>query len=89
MDAIEAIEKAGGPTTIVNACLNRGLKVTRDQVAAWKVRNTFPKSEWTGETSVVGVICELIKAMGHDEVHPLDLCPGAGQYMDQPDSEAA
>ena len=89
MDIRKAIDLAGGPKAVATACTNRGLDVERTSVSMWKQRNALPVSEWKGTTIYAHVICDLIKAMGHDGVHPLDLCPGAGQYMQQPESEAA
>jgi len=89
MDVKTAIDMAGGATNIVTAFGNRGIILTQPQVSTWKLRNTLPKSEWFGSTSYAAVICDLISVMGYPEVSPIDLCPGAGQYMAQPDTGEA
>jgi len=89
MDTREIIEKAGGAKVIEAACHARGVKANADQITTWKARNAFPRTEWTGETSVVGVICELIRTVHRIEIYPIEVCPGAGQYMIQPEQEAA
>jgi len=89
MDVKTAIEKAGGMASVARACTDRGMAVSRQAVAKWSAGQRLPSSEWTGETSYARVICDLIKAMGHEDIDPIELCPGSGQYMNQPDSEAA
>jgi len=54
----------------------------------WRKRGRLPRTEWTGETQYARVICDLARAFGH-EIEPLDLCPGAGQYMVPPERNAA
>jgi len=89
MDIRSALIQAGSPSNISTAFQNRGIEVTPAQVTMWKQRNALPTTEWTGKTTFAPVICELIVAMGYEPVSPADLCPGAGQYMQQPTSEAA
>lgn len=84
-----AIKKAGGAKIAADACNARGVTVTAVQLRSWAFRNSFPKTEWTGETSVAGVICELIFVLRREVVSPLSLCLGAGQYMTRPEEEAA
>jgi len=89
MDIRTLIDKAGGNSNVVRACRARGIRITSNQISNWKQRNAFPASEWTGKTCVAGVICELIRAIHNEDIHPLDLCPGAGQYMQRPEDKAA
>ena len=89
MDIKTAIEKAGGNASIARACRARGMALSVQRIGNWKVRGKLPASEWTGDTSVAPVICDLIKVFSGEDIHPRDLCPGAGQYMQHPDTEAA
>jgi len=81
MDVKQAIEKADGQSTVARACVARGFEnVNRFVVHQWSKANKLPTSEWTGETQYAEVICDLLAVFGHN-VKPIDLCPGAGQYM--------
>jgi len=89
MDIATAITYAGGITAISRACANRGVIVSGQAIVMWRKRGRFPRTEWTGETQYARVICELARAFGH-EIEPIDLCPGAGQYMPPtPEKDAA
>ena len=77
----EAIEKAGGSGAIIKACASRGIDVSHQRVYNWKVRDQLPNTEWTGDTSIAPIICDLVLAVSNIDITPLDLCPGAGQYM--------
>lgn len=76
----EAIEKAGGIGIVAKACSNRGKPMTNGAVSQWRTRG-MPRTEWTGETRYARIICDLAHAIGHEDVSPIDLCPGAGQYL--------
>jgi len=79
----EAVTKAGGPTEVARACT-----LSHPTVIYWCNQNSLPMSEWRGSTQYALAICKLIKAKAHEVVHPISICPGAGQYMQQPDKEA-
>ena len=81
MEISKAIKMAGGNGAVVKAISNRGTPVSKQVVNSWRSRNRLPASEWKGETQYASVICDLIKVMCNEDVHPIDLCPGAGQYM--------
>jgi len=89
MNIREKIDMAGGLTQVARACTNKGMPVSVTYVQKWGKQNRLPPSDWLGTTQYAAVICDLIKALGREETHPLDLCPGAGQYMQQQDAKAA
>jgi len=76
------IEKAGGMVPVARAC---GL--TRQAVFQWLEVNRMPLSEITGRTRYAKIIAKMAKENGHNFT-PHDLCPGAGQYMQQYEEEA-
>jgi len=89
MDIKTALDLAGGQSRFAYACKSRlGIEITRSAVNAWACKNKLPNSEWTGKTQYSVLICDLANAFGHN-ITPIELCPGAGQYMSQPDEEAA
>ena len=71
----EAIKKAGGKGQVARIC-----NVTWQSVSRWERAGKLPASEWTGETQYARLICEQARLL-RSEIDPLDLCPGAGQYM--------
>ena len=91
MDIQTVIKRAGGVGAIAKAIKNRlpNQTITPQAIINWRARGQLPRTEWTGETRYAEVICDLLKAMGYDDVHPIDLCPGAGQYMEKPKEKAA
>jgi len=88
MDTQTAIEKAGGFSTVSVACTNRGLKVSPQGVAKWSKQNRLPWSEYAGTTQYAQIISDLALANGH-AIYPSDICPGAGQYQEQPKEKVA
>ena len=75
MKVKELIIKSGGQTLVGKIC-----GVSRQAVSNWVACNSLPNSEWTGKTNYAVKISQQAKMLGH-EIHPLELCPGAGQYM--------
>ncbi len=81
MDIKEAIKQAGGASVVARACSAKLSKpITRFAVYRWVKNNKLPSTEWNGSTQYASTISALAKMLGHD-IHPLELCPGAGQYM--------
>jgi len=93
MDIKTAVDKAGGYSAVAtahNIDLQPGDRaLTKQAVYGWVTKGRLPATEWTGETQYALTICQQIKAMNNEHVHPLDLCPGSGQYMEQPRENAA
>jgi len=83
MDIKKAIELAGGKGQVARIC-----DVTWQSVFRWEKAGKLPFSEWTGETEYARLICAQADLLRH-KIDPLEICPGAGQYMANPDSEAA
>ncbi|WP_167632483.1 hypothetical protein [Mariprofundus ferrooxydans] len=65
-----------------------GCGVTNQAIQLWLSNGRLPLSEITGKSSHAKIIAEMASANGH-EINPIDLCPGAVQYMQQPTEEAA
>jgi len=81
MDIKEAIKQAGGASVVARACSAKLPKpITRFAVYRWIKKNKLPSTEWNGATQYASTISTLAKLLG-SQIHPLDLCPGAGQYM--------
>ncbi|MCF7821861.1 MAG: helix-turn-helix domain-containing protein [Mariprofundaceae bacterium] len=83
MDIKKAIELAGGRQAVSEKC-----GVTNQAIQLWLSNGRLPLSEITGKSNHARVIAEMAAGNGHN-IDPIDLCPGALQYMQQPDSEAA
>jgi len=81
MTVTETIKLAGGQTVVA-----RLLGVKRQAVHKWCNAGRLPMSEWTGRTRYAEKIANLAQLLGHD-LSPLDICPMAGQYMVEADSE--
>ncbi len=88
MDTKKAIEYAGGPSAVADAISRRIKTISKQAVMAWSDKNSMPGSEFTGKTTYAQVIADLAVARGYD-ITPLMICPGAGQYMQQPEGKAA
>ncbi len=88
MELHKAIKMAGGFSAVADAIRRRIKPITSQAVYAWAVKGSLPNSEYRGETSYAVVICELARARGFN-LTPFDFCPGAGQYMDVPEKDAA
>jgi len=58
-------------TDFCNAC---GFSI--ELFSNW-IRRGMPASEWTGKTQHAAKIAEVLQ----HEISPLEICPGAGQYM--------
>ena len=81
MDIKEAIKQAGGASVVARACSAKLPKpITRFAVYRWVKNNKLPSTEWSGTTQYAFTIAALAKILGH-KIQPIDLCPGAGQYM--------
>jgi len=83
MDIKTHLENAGGQSEVARAC-----SLTRQAIGQWVELNRLPYSEIAGRTRYAAIIAKMAQANGHD-VTPLDICPGAPQYMPAPASEAA
>ena len=75
MNIKETIKRAGGQALVGKIC-----GCTPQAVQAWINKNSLPNTEWTGKTNYALKICKQASLLGH-KIDPLDLCPGAGQYM--------
>jgi len=82
MNTRDIVKIAGGQTIVARLC-----GVQRQAVNRWCNANSLPVSEWTGRTRYAEKIAKLAQMLGHD-LSPLDICPLAGQYMIEADSEA-
>jgi len=87
MDIKTIIKQAGGAGVVARACTAQGMKLGRYAPHAWIKQGALPQSEWTGKTSYARVICDLARIFGHD-IDPLDICPGAAQYMEHPEASS-
>jgi len=82
MTVTEIIKLAGGQTVVAQL-----LGIKRQAVHKWCHTGRLPMSEWTGRTRHAEKIAKLAQMLGHD-LSPLDICPLAGQYMLEANSEA-
>jgi len=83
MNVRDIIKRAGGQTLVANIC-----GMSKQGVQSWINKDSLPATEWTGRTHYASLVSQQAALLGH-EITPLDICPGAGQYMSQSNEEAA
>jgi len=83
MDMETILNKAGGKSNVARAC-----SISRQAIQQWVDVNRVPFSDIAGRTRYAAIISKLAKDRGHN-IEPIDICPGAPQYMQHPDAEAA
>jgi len=83
MELKDVFLKAGGKAQVARIC-----GVTWQSVLRWERANKMPESEWSGRTDYARRICDQAKLLGHT-IHPIDICPMSGPYMQMPNEKAA
>ena len=77
MDIQTIIKQAGGQALVGKIC-----GCSAQAVQGWMDKGKLPNSEWLGTTNYALKISQQAALLGH-HIDPLDICPGAGQYMEQ------